>query len=161
MNYQRFVVAFLITAVLSLIGCSSSKESSENQKATTQKEAEKAPPQSPDVAPKVDTVTVDRQDTQRPVYDQKNTIPSPTPTGRFTVQVGAYKMPDNADRVASLARERFGRNVYTILDKADNLYKVMIGDFPTKDEARNFRDEMVQKFSSDYKGAWVSENNQK
>jgi polyhydroxyalkanoate synthesis regulator phasin len=66
-------------------------------------------------------------------------------------------MQDNAERVAALARERFGKNVYTIPDRLSDLYKVMVGDFTVKDEARRFRDEMVQRFPSDYKDAWVSE----
>ncbi|MBI4810871.1 MAG: SPOR domain-containing protein, partial [Ignavibacteriales bacterium] len=83
------------------------------------------------------------------------------PTGKFSVQIGAYKMPDNADRIASLAKERFNMNVYTNYDETDQLYKVMIGDFESKDSARSFRDAMATKYPDDYKDAWVSENPQK
>jgi len=82
-------------------------------------------------------------------------------SGGYAVQVGAYKMQDNADRVAELAKERFGKQVYTYPDKTSGLFKVMVGNFITKDEARRFRDEMAQRFPSDYKDAWVSENTQK
>jgi cell division protein FtsN len=78
--------------------------------------------------------------------------------GKYAVQIGAYKMPDKADNTAELARLRFQQIVYSYLDKNDNLYKVYIGDFTNKEEARNFRDEMMRKYPSDYKDAWASEH---
>ncbi len=156
MTIARSILIFaLACGILLLMGCSSSKQAS-----TTGEVA--APPQTEKAAPPVDTLTVDTRNAEKPAYESRtppSTAPVP-PAGKFTVQVGAYKMPDNADRIASLAKERFARPVYTILDKADNLFKVMIGDFLTKDDARRFRDDMVQKYPSDYKDAWVSENPQ-
>lgn len=157
MNIARSFLAILTACAFMLaMGCSSSK-----QMGSTTETA--APPPTEKVTPPADTLTVDTKNAEKPSYEPKTppstSVPMP-PAGKFTVQVGAYKMPDNADRIAALAKERFTRPVYTFLDKADNLYKVMIGDFLTKDDARKFRDDMVQKYPSDYNDAWVSENAQ-
>jgi cell division septation protein DedD len=164
---RNFVVSTLMPAALFLAGCSSSYDSANRQR-TEEPVAQTKPADQPAarVEPKpapADTVSVMVQKTERPTYEPKNPAPAAVdhtslPTGRFSVQLGAYKMPDNSDRVASLAKERFHLNVYTSYDKNDNLYKVMMGDFSTKDEARSFRDRMVQQFPLDYRDAWVSEN---
>jgi len=152
---------------LTLLGCSSSKQTEMPPPPPSEERPSVIiPPQAPasTVEKKVDTLKVDVKNTQKPAYEEKETplpVANVMPTGNFSVQIGAYKMPDNADRIASLAKERFNLKVYIIVDRADNLYKVMIGDFNTKDEARNFRDEMASKFPGDYKDAWVSENPKK
>ena len=90
-------------------------------------------------------------------YDPRGAVPAQLPAGKFAVQVGAYKQQENAEKVASLAKDRFGKNVYTIPDAASGLVKVYVGDFASKDEARRFRDDMALKYPQDYKDAWVSE----
>jgi cell division septation protein DedD len=168
---MKYIGILLIALCLVLLGCSSSEESAEKQETAPppSPQVEKAPPKvEAAAAPKVDTVSVEMQNTQKPPYESKpapvvspGIRPPAALTGKFAVQVGAYKMPDNADRVAALARERFGRNVTSVFDKVDNLYKVMVGDFLTKDEARRFRDTMAERYPSDYKDAWVSELQEK
>jgi cell division septation protein DedD len=164
---QLFLLASMLGAALVVLGCSSSSQSTkegQEEASPAPQQAKETPPaaQQESVPPKVDTVNVDVQNTTRPTYEQKSVEPSAaTLRGRYSVQVGAYKMADNADRVASLAKERFSRNVYTILDPTDGMYKVRVGDFTEKDDARRFRDEMAQQFPSDYNDAWVAENPQK
>ena len=164
-----FFVSLCFLAAILLAGCSSSQESSEQKESTPPQPAQKVPEESPKPEPKItpraDTLNVDVKNDQRPAYEPKP-APEPTeqvmPRGGYTVQIGAYKMPDNAERIASLARERYGaKSVFTIIDKMDNLYKVMVGDFTSKDEARRFRDEMAQRYPGDYKDAWVSETSKK
>ena len=164
------LVAFLVTILLGAPGCGSSEETSTNegtkpaQEAPAAQTAEKQDKQEVTRAQKIDTLNVDVKDTPKQAYDSRGSVPRPgstTPSGKFSVQVGAYKMPDNAERVANLAKERFGKTVYTMPDKDTDLYKVYIGDFAVKDDARRFRDEMVQKYPTDYIDAWVSENPQK
>ena len=65
-------------------------------------------------------------------------------------------MADNAERVASLTKERLGKNVYTIHDDASDLYKVLVGDFTSQDEARRYRDQIASQFPGEYQDAWVS-----
>jgi hypothetical protein len=79
------------------------------------------------------------------------------PKGKFTVQLGAFQSQEGASSVASLAKTRFSRDVYTILNDKDGLFKVMLGAFDTKDLARAFRDTIVREYPQEYKDAWVSE----
>ena len=149
-------------AVLLLAGCKSSEESSQKDDQATQNQTPSLPPkQEVKTADKVDTVDVTMQNSQKPSYEPSTTTPSSPATGGFAVQVGAYRMQDNADRVAQLVKERFGKQVYIYPDRVSGFYKVMVGNFALKDDARKFRDEMAQRFPSDYKDAWVSENTQK
>jgi cell division septation protein DedD len=158
MNATRiFFVIIACTSVLLLAGCKGSEQSSTQ---TTQT-SPTTPKQEVKVSDKVDTVNVTMQNSQKPSYEPSTTVSSSIPSSGFSVQIGAHKMQDNAARVAQLAKERFGNQVYTYQDKATGLYKVAVGQFVTKDEARKFRDEMAQRFPGDYKDAWVSENAQK
>jgi cell division septation protein DedD len=157
-NRLNLLIAFVITGMVALLaGCSSSKESAV-------KPTVGVPVPVPDAEtktaeqPRVDTVTVSRQTAEKSVIGQ---TPADYPRGRYSIQIGAYKMAENADRIVQLTKERFVQKVFTIQDKADNLFKVYVGDFMAKDEARSFRDEMVQKFPVDYKDAWVADVAQK
>ncbi len=79
------------------------------------------------------------------------------PPGKFTVQLGAFQSEDGAQKIAALTRSRFTKDVYTVFNDTDGLYKVMLGIFDTKDEARAFRDTIVRQFPDDYMDAWVSD----
>ncbi|MBI1805179.1 MAG: SPOR domain-containing protein [Ignavibacteriae bacterium] len=161
-------VILTVVIILSVLvaGCSSSKQASNDtqQQSSTPPSASQQPETRHD---RVDTLDVKTQNTEKPAY-QSPVAPAPSSSsspaaspGTFTVQVGAYKSQDGADRIAQLAKERFGRGVTVLYDAVGNLYKVMIGTFLTKDDARSFRDDMVRKYSTDYKDAWVSEHPQK
>lgn len=145
-----YLVSFSLIAAI-FWGCGSADETAAKQ----EQPSPSVPSSSQTASQKTDTVNANIQNNQRPVYEQS--VQQGAPSGKFSVQIGAYKMQDNAERIAALARERFSRNVYTIPDKVNDLYKVMVGEFMVKDEARRFRDEMVQRYPSDYKDAWVSE----
>ncbi|HUL43212.1 MAG TPA: SPOR domain-containing protein [Bacteroidota bacterium] len=159
-----FIIIGLIAVGL-LAGCSSSQESQNTstpptEEPTPQQPAYTPPPAAAQKVPeKVDTVTVLRQDTQHPAYAPPSspTMTGDIPKGNCSIQIGAFKMPDNADRIIALAKQRFNQPVYLFLDQTDTLYKVMIGDFPTKDAARSFRDAIAQQYPGDYKDAWVWE----
>ncbi len=79
------------------------------------------------------------------------------PPGKFTVQLGAYQSEEGAAGVAALSRSRFTKEVYTVFNSVDGLYKVMLGVFDSKDAARNFRDTIVRQYPDDYRDAWVAE----
>lgn len=109
----------------------------------------------------IDTVNaVDIQTTSKPNYNPEvtmNTSQVSISAGNFSVQIGAYETEESAKRCAYLAKERFKEEVIIMLAQLNNLYKVLIGKFSTKDEARKFRDEINQKFPTEYKDAWVTE----
>jgi len=134
-------------------GCGSSDDS-----ASRDQSSPASTPAQQQTAPPAGGVTSQPSDTLRTqAYDPRGAVPAQLPAGKFAVQVGAYKQQENAERVASLAKDRFGKNVYTIPDAASGLVKVYVGDFASKDEARRFRDDMALKYPLDYKDAWVSE----
>lgn len=147
----------LVLLLLTLAGCAASSDQAEKVPAG----ASQTPAAAKESAPvQPDTVSVAVQKAQKPSYettDPVKTSIAPSATVKYCVQVGAYKQQENADLVASVAKGRFARSIYTIHDAAADLYKVMVGDFATKDDARAFRDRMVQQFPGDYKDAWVSE----
>jgi cell division protein FtsN len=166
MSYKKmFIFSCYLFATLLLIGCAASEKSSEKKETTpaptVPKPPEEPPKPEPKLSEKVDTVNVDVQTAKKPAYPEIVFAPPfvlpEKPSGKYAVQIGAYKMADNAERVAALAKERFGKSVITIPDKVNALYKVMIGSFVTKEDARAFRDEITQKFPIDYKDAWVAE----
>ena len=157
-SLKIFFVAITCVAIILVAGCKSSEESSQQKDDKVMQVPPLPPKQEVKTGDKVDTVDVTMQNSQKPSYEPSSKTPA---TSGYSVQVGAYKMQDNADRVAQLAKERFTQQVYTYPDKVSGLFKVMIGNFVTKDEARKFRDEMAQRFPSDYKDAWVSDNTQK
>ncbi len=162
---------FLLISSLIVIGCSSSSETQQEKESTeaavktgevkvktetpqtvestkdtieaTQKEQEQTP-QQPDQTSQTTTNT-----TQQMTSSMSN--------GAYAVQIGAFKMPDKAEEIASLAKNRFNINVKTFMDKETGLTKVLVGSFATKDEARSFRDQIAKQFSEDYKDAWVTE----
>jgi len=164
MKSLTLLCCFLLVLAVMLAGCgaSSDQTAAANQNTTPAvtppKRTVGVPVPVPDA--QTDTVNVAVQKAQKPPYETtdpvKTTLP-PSALVKYCVQVGAYKLQDNADVVASLAKSRFAKNVYTILDATTSLYKVMVGDFTAKDDARMFRDRMVQQYPGDYKDAWVSE----
>jgi cell division protein FtsN len=148
-----------IVAALLAGGCSGSKESTGEKSGSTTTQNPSVTPSKSETggAARSDTFDVNVDNTKKPAYEPS----SPAGSGAYAVQVGAYQKQDNADRVAALARERFSVNVNTIFDRTSNLYKVLVGSFTTKDDARRFRDEMLQKFPGDYKDAWTTDIPQK
>jgi cell division septation protein DedD len=136
--------------VLFFAGCKTSEKSSdagENSKTNTSGSERIAA----EVKSKADSIAARAQAEAR-------ISPPPKVSGKYAVQIGAYTTPENALKIADQAKERFNQLVYTYHDRVNNLYKVFIGDFLLKDEARNYRDEMVQKFPGEYNDAWVSEH---
>jgi cell division protein FtsN len=148
-----------LVAALIAGGCSGSKESSGDKSGSSTVQNPAGTPAKSDAggAAKSDTFDVKVDNANKPAYE-----PAPSGlSGTYAVQVGAYQNKDNADRVAGLARERFSVSVNTIYDKTSALYKVLVGSFTTKDDARRFRDEMLQKYPGDYKDAWTTDIPQK
>lgn len=165
------LMSIALSTALILLGCSSSQETSEKTKQevpppAVQKQPEQ-PAQTQEVQPaKVDTASVkppaeaptkDTVNVQEQPSSTERTAITPTPTGNFSVQIGAFSLADKADLVAAQARQRFSqKNVYSFHAKDTGLIKVMVGDFVSKDEARKFRDQIVQQFPEEYKDAWVA-----
>jgi len=170
---NSIAISVLLIMTVLFFGCSTTEETAEkpNQETpppVTRQQPVQPPPASQIQPTRTDTVSVTTQVTGKETQQQtaapesvaaKSTSSQPlsaAPTGNFAVQIGAFSVPDKAGVIASLAKERFNKNVYTLQAKDTGLFKVMVGDFMTKDEARKFRDQMAQQFPDDYKDAWVA-----
>ncbi|MBI5216227.1 MAG: SPOR domain-containing protein [Ignavibacteriae bacterium] len=156
---NRFLVAIigLLIIALSFIGCSSSEETQSEKEATDkqvqQEQAQELPPPPPS-----DTIEAVANEVQQETQQLNQTqTTTQEVTGTYAVQVGAFKVTETADQIASLARSRFSMQVKSIFDKETGLTKVLVGGFATKDEARAFRDQLARQFPEDYKDAWVTE----
>jgi hypothetical protein len=106
-----------------------------------------------------------RQDTVRVqsyVDDTGTAERTPAEPGRyFTVQLGAYKQPANAEQAYRNAMRRFSLETNTEYDPADELYKITVGIFADYDTARTFCDRIIRDYPSDYADAWVVEITQR
>lgn len=66
----------------------------------------------------------------------------------FTVQVGAFSTMQNAEELRSkFEREGYVSNIFTIVNNAQKLYKVWVGEFQTYDEAKQFTAEIKKNFN--------------
>ena len=74
--------------------------------------------------------------------------------GSFSVQVGAFTVRENAQRLASQAKDTYGSADVSLFDRGDSVfYRVQVGRFGTRAEAEDFRDRLVR--SGDFSRAFV------
>ncbi|MFN0157045.1 MAG: SPOR domain-containing protein [Bacteroidota bacterium] len=74
---------------------------------------------------------------------------------RFMIQIGAYKDPQNASKIQTLARERYRLPVFNDYNSSVAMYQIRIGFFESREAAYKFMQKMVSNFPNDYKDAWV------
>ncbi len=149
LKVPRAMMPAICMIVIFFAGCATSEKSTDDQKSgtrTTNSERIAA-----EVKNRADSIAARSK-------VESQILPPPKISGKYTVQLGAYTTPENAVKVADVAKERFNLLVYTFHDKTDNLYKVFMGDFLIKDDARNYRDDMVRRYPGEYNDAWVSEH---
>lgn len=123
------------------------------------------------VSDKVDDSAVEesvfsaRQDTVRVQSYTDGTLPEYADvdelTEYFTVQIGAYEDPMNAEQVYRKAQQRFNFETNTEFDAEKGLYKITVGKFINYDQARAFCDRIMREYSIDYYDAWVVEITQR
>ena len=153
--------ALILAGSLVLYGCTASEEAAEKSDAPPPAQSTQAA-QTAAVDTAKPAVAASQTDTSKKASpdtstSKGNSTSSATrPLGNYCVQIGAFTAADKADAIASLAKQRFAKNVYKYLAKDTGLTKVWVGEFLTKDEARSFRDQMMQQFPDDYKDAWVA-----
>ena len=71
------------------------------------------------------------------------------------VQIGAFKDPQKASRVQTVARERLHMPVLNDYHAALDLYQIRIGFFETYEAAQGFRLRMQKEFPTDYNDSWI------
>lgn len=144
MSSGTMLLAVTATALL-LAGCAGSEDSAQ--------EAQLPPPQetSPAVAFEMSTDTVD-------VLRQGERVAAapldPEPGTTYSVQIGAYREPANAEAAEALARQRFAHPVLLHAD-ASGLVHIRVGRFSTRQAAEELRSEMKGSFPRDYADCWI------
>lgn len=109
------------------------------------------------IAARQDTVRIQTYDEELALTDRD--IPQLVP--HYSVQIGAYRRPENAERAFRIARQRFNLETNTEYDTESALYKITVGNFPTYDQAREFRDRIVREYPREYYDAWIVEITQR
>ncbi len=91
----------------------------------------------------------------RQVEDGRITYQSPTSydAGSFAVQIGAFGVADNANRLAERMQQRYGKSeVQTVTIDGRTLYRVRVGSYRSLEKA----DQAAEKFSSNgFPGSYV------
>lgn len=82
-------------------------------------------------------------ETMERIRPQGGSIKSPSKIGLYTVQVGAFRGEDEAERLQSSLRQE--GYVPQVIPPADGsvYYRLHVGDFQQKAEATQFRDELA------------------
>jgi cell division protein FtsN len=97
------------------------------------------------------------------VTRNQGTIQSKAPPQRlkkkkyYSVQIGAFRILNNADRAQKLAKQRYKKPVYHFYDKAIKMYRVTVGNFSKIKDAFVFLKTEQSKHPKEYKDAWVAE----
>lgn len=73
----------------------------------------------------------------------------------FSVQIGAFKDPQNADLVQRKARSRFQLPVMNEFDAQANLYQIRVGLFDDRDGAEALRQAMQTQYPKEYTDCWI------
>jgi len=143
-SYYLLLVVITIIAI-GITGCKSPQVLSDN---IDDKEVE-------------DSVFSARQDTVRVQSYADDALPGDPAAAElveyYTVQIGAYEHPTNAEKVYRLAQQRFNLETNTEYDANDRLYKITVGKFINYEQARTFCDRIMREYSNEYSDAWVVE----
>jgi len=75
----------------------------------------------------------------------------------YSVQIGAFRDLNNADRAHKLAKQRYKKPIYHFYDKAIKMYRITVGNFSQIKDAFVFLKTVHSKHPKEYKDAWVAE----
>lgn len=76
----------------------------------------------------------------------------------YTIQVGAYNDASNALRCQRIAKERFpDQQVLNEYDETAKLYRVSIGQFPSRESATVFLQQLQRRFPQEYRQCWIKQ----
>ena len=174
MKHRIVMIGASATFLLAFIsGCSSSEETAKDGKdgggeftATDKPEvvipATDQPGQDAGEATRTErpatSATITAQPVTSPVTAHDVTPPKPDPqkTGMmmWAVQIGAFKSEAGAVALINEARTKFNVPVYKDYDAVTGFYKVTVGSFPTREQATQFKEEVLAK---GYTGAFSAE----
>lgn len=166
---KKYLLNVLLTLpIIFVLGCSSSKKTSDAEQQPQSEVRETLPPAPvTENTAKIDTLDVAIESNTKVAYEPTISNP-PTPPaqkpvfkniiGNFSIQIGAFQADVNSLQYAHIAKNKLDTDVFNIFDKGINLYRVMVGSFETKEAAHQYRDQLVKNFP-EYKDAWVIDTN--
>lgn len=73
----------------------------------------------------------------------------------YSVQVGAFIEPLNAEEALRKIRQRFDLEASNDYDPVEQLYKITIGTFTLYEDAQMFRDRIMRDYPGQYIDAWI------
>ncbi len=147
-----YLRALIILPLVSVLGCGSTEETTEQAPPQPQPVVVAKPPvqEKPVFETRTDTVSTVRKAERHPGGANRREAQI-----RFMVQIGAFKDPQNASRVQTTARQRYHLPVLNDYHTKLALYQIRIGFFETREAAVSFRSRMMREFPEDYKDTWV------
>ena len=186
---KKFIVHSIVAIAIficfsALESCSSSESSTQQEEEiapeqnsihqdSVKQEVKPVPPLQqpgkPVVKPKISQGFVTQEDTIE-IQSGKKRISSnitKTPSQRiqpkkkyFTIQIGAFKMSENAERAKMFLRKRFNVPTSQFFDTSIKMNRVFGGIFATRKGAFNFLAKIKNEFPAEYSHAWVAERMQ-
>jgi hypothetical protein len=144
---------FVVLSIFILSGCGTTDPSMDE---TTLPES--IPTSSPQVTTPESVEFVTRTDTVRVLRsDEPSASDSLLATGeeRFAVQIGAFREPFNASQTQNLARKRFHLPMLNEFDSRLGLYKIRLGSFTSRAEARTQMLRLQAEYPSEYNDSWI------
>jgi cell division protein FtsN len=76
---------------------------------------------------------------------------------QYTVQVGAFKDPQNASLAQAKAKTRLQLPVTNEYDQKTGLYQIRVGSFARREEAAAFRQKLQRDYPGEYNDSWIAE----
>jgi cell division septation protein DedD len=146
-----FLIPISLAIVLVLAGCGSTDESAVDEQTTPTPHSK-----APIVPPRVKFET--RTDTVTAVHAAGHSAGRRSghePLIRFMVQIGAFKDPQHASTIQTVARERYRMPVLNDYQTRRGLYQIRIGFFESRESANAFRARMIHDYPQEYKDSWV------
>ncbi len=175
---HRFILVAHAIFFIALAGCSSSettqKESTDTPSVSPADssafQAQQTPPEKKSRKQKIASSGkqqgfVTQEDTieAQVVTRKQRTTQSKGPPQRskkkkyYSVQIGAFRILNNADHAQKLVKQRYKKPVYHFYDKAIKMYRVTVGNFSQIKDAFAFLKTVQSKHPKEYKDAWVAE----
>ncbi len=109
----------------------------------------------PDAEPPAPTAGGPEQAGAQAPPDPSAAAVSAAPAGRWAVQVGSFSARDNADRLSDWCREQgYGVRVLALPDNGRTLYRVRVGPYASRNEARSAVAELALLGRSGFVSDW-------
>jgi cell division septation protein DedD len=91
----------------------------------------------------VDSVTATLSAAAEVIAPQESPVVEPPRKGLYTVQLGAFRSKERAEKLQSTLRRQGYTPEITLPDQRSGYYRLQVGDFHEKAEANRFRNQLA------------------